>query len=223
MPMQTSTLPAPAPVQVEFAVEPDSTASRPWRWFKFLAITASGYLLVETDSGVVTVNPQAARERITFERLTEGSNSPSRGHSVTQPLLMPEVVQLSPPDAARIRASLQSIAAMGFAVEEFGRDTFKIDAVPQIIGSASPAAILSTVASDLASPGSRRGDKWREELIAKSIAKSFAGMSVALTEEGATKLIDELASCRMPYVCPRGKPIMIFTSTRELNRKFGKD
>jgi len=220
---QTPILPTPAPVQVEFAVEPNSTASRPWRWFKFLAITGSGYLLVETDSGVVTVNPQAARERITFERLTESANSASRGHGVTQPLLMPEVVQLSPPDAARIRASLPSIAAMGFAVEEFGRDTFKIDAVPQIIGTSSPAAILSTVASDLAAPGSRRGDKWRDELIAKSIAKSFAGMSGALTEEGATKLIDELASCRMPYVCPRGKPIMIFTSTRELNRKFGKD
>ena len=222
-PARATALPAPTPVQVEFAVEPDSTASRPWRWFKFLALTESGYLLVETDAGVVTVNPQAARERITFERLTDGADPQSRGHAVTQPLLMPEVVQLSPPDAARIRASLPSIAAMGFAVEEFGRDTFKIDAVPQIIGSSSPAAILSTVASDLAAPGARRGDKWREELIAKSIAKSFAGMSGALNEEGATKLIDELASCRMPYVCPRGKPIMIFTSTRELNRKFGKD
>ena len=39
----------------------------------------------------------------------------------------------------------------------------------------------------------------------------------------ATKLVEELAACRMPYVCPRGKPIMIFTSTRELNRKFGRD
>ena len=48
-------------------------------------------------------------------------------------------------------------------------------------------------------------------------------MSLALTEEGAVKLVEELASCRMPYVCPRGKPVMIFTSTRELNRKFACD
>jgi hypothetical protein len=26
----------------------------------------------------------------------------------------------------------------------------------------------------------------------------------------------------MPYVCPRGKPVMIFMSNRELDRKFGK-
>jgi DNA mismatch repair protein MutL len=43
-----------------------------------------------------------------------------------------------------------------------------------------------------------------------------------MTEEGAVKLVEELCSCRMPYVCPRGKPVMIFTSTRELNRKFDR-
>ena len=112
---------------------------------------------------------------------------------------------------------------MGFQLEEFGRDTFKIDAVPQLIGAISPSSILSTIAGDLAEGGAKRGDRWREELIAKSIAKSFAGSSIALTADGATKLVEELCACRMPYVCPRGKPVMIFTSTRELDRKFDRN
>ena len=112
---------------------------------------------------------------------------------------------------------------MGFKIEEFGRDTFKVDAVPQLLGGLSPADMLATIARDLSEGGARRGERWREELIAKSIARSYAGMSVALDEKGATRLVEELASCRMPYVCPRGKPIMIFTSTRELDRKFAKN
>lgn len=112
---------------------------------------------------------------------------------------------------------------MGFQIEEFGRDTYKIDAVPQSIGSLSPSAILSTIARDLSEGGVRRGDRWREELIAKSIAKSFAGATLALTPEGATKMVEELCACKMPYVCPRGKPVMIFTSTRELDRKFDRN
>ena len=117
------------------------------------------------------------------------------------------------------------IAAMGFAIEEFGQDTFKVDAVPQLIGSLPPSATLSTIARDIAeSSGTRRGGaRWREELVARSIARSFAGMSTALNEAGATRLVEELCTCRMPYVSPRGKPIMIFTSTRELNRKFAKE
>ena len=112
---------------------------------------------------------------------------------------------------------------MGFALEEFGVDTIKIDAVPQLIGSLSPSAIVTTIARDLADGAlARAGTRWREELIAKSIARSFAGMSLALTEESATRLVEELCACRMPYVCPRGKPVMIFTSTRELDRKFAR-
>jgi DNA mismatch repair protein MutL len=111
---------------------------------------------------------------------------------------------------------------MGFMIEEFGNDTFKIDAIPQLTGEMSPAAIIATIARDLSDGGIRRGERWREELIARSIARSFAGSSMKFTENGAIKLIEELCSCKMPYVCPRGKPVMIFTSTRELHRKFNR-
>ena len=216
----------PAPIPMEFAIEPDSTRSKPWQWFKFLAQSASGYLLIETDSGIVTINPHAARERIAYEKLLDSSRSNIQTfeHSnISQTLLIPETVHLSPVDAARIKAALPVISAMGFQLEEFGRDTFKIDSVPQLVGSNSPSAILSTIAADLAEGGVKRGERWREELIAKSIAKSFAGASLSLTEEGATRLVEELCACRMPYVCPRGKPVMIFTSTRELDRKFARN
>jgi len=223
-PAPTPTLtptPAPAPTQVEIELPlaADDTGARPWKWFKFLATTASGYLLVETDAGLVTINPHAARERIAFEQLLARSG---QGDTLSQQLLIPETIHLSPVDAARITAALGDIEPMGFKIEPFGRDTFKIDAVPQLIGSLSPADVISTVARDLSEGGARRGERWREELVAKSIARSFAGMSLALDEAGATKLVEELASCRMPYISPGGKPTMIFTSTRELDRKFAK-
>ena len=216
----TSRPPAPAPVQneIEFAADPDSPRAKPWQWFKFLAQSASGYLLIETDSGIVTINPHAARERIAYERLLSGSQK-----SASQTLLIPETVKMSPVDSARISSSLTVIRDMGFQVEPFGTDTFKIDAVPQILGSLSPSAVLATIARDLAEAGSRRGgERWREELVAKSVAKSFAGASLSLTADGATKLVEELCACRMPYICPRGKLVMIFTSTRELDRKFAR-
>jgi len=211
--------PNPVPVQVEFAVEPDMPSTRPWAWFKYLATTASGYVMVETDSGLVTVNPHAARERIAYESLVGGNRE-----ITSQALLIPETVKLSPPEAARVAAAMPTIERMGFRLEPFGTDTFKIDEVPQVIGDMSPGAILATIARDLGEGGGRRGgERWRDELIAKSIARSFAGRSLALDEKNATALVEELSSCRMPYVCPRGKPIMIFTSTRELNRKFARE
>ena len=211
--------PEPAPFAVEFAIEPDSPRSRPWQWFRYLAQSASGYLLIETDAGIVTINPDAARERIVYERLIDTMEL----SATSQALLIPETVQLGPMDFARVNASIGTLRAMGFQLEEFGRDTFKVEAVPQLTGSIPPATLLATIARDLADGGTRRGGaRWREELVAKSVARAFAGASRTLTAEGATKLVEDLCRCRMPYVCPRGRPVMIFTSTRELDRKFAR-
>ena len=213
--------PTPAPVQVEFAVAPNSTTAKPWQWFKYLAQTESGYLLIETDAGIVTIHPRAARERIAYERLL--GRIPSDA-TAAQPLLIPETCRLAPADFARLKAAKAVLADIGFAIEEFGQDTFKIDAVPQLLGDLPPSAILATIARDLAEGGAAKsGARWREELVAKSIARSYAGAATALTEKGARQLVEELSACRMPYVDPRNKPTMIFTSTRELDRKFVRD
>lgn len=207
--------PIPAPVAIEFALDGDSTETRPWQWFKYLALTDSGFLLLETDAGLVTLNPKAARERIVFEELLNSETAP-----LSQQLLLPETIKLSPPDFARIKSALKEICAMGFQVEEFGENTIKIDAIPQACSDSNPTALLLTIAEDLAEGGIRRGEKWREEIIAKSVAKTFAGASLNLTKDASIKLVEELASCKTPYISPRGKPTMIFTSSRELARKF---
>lgn len=205
--------------------EPPSSASTPrpaglaplWRWFKYLAQTESGFVLLETDAGLVTLDPRAARERIVYEQLID------RRQTVAQPLLIAETVKLPPADSGRIRTFLPELAALGFDIEEFGRDTWKVDAVPDLAAGLPTADMLATLAADIAEAGARRGGaRWRDEIIAKSVARAFAGAARQLTPEGATQLVNELAATRMPYVCPRGKPVMVFTSNRELARKFGR-
>ena len=85
--------------------------------YLYFVVVAQQNLLVETDSGIVTINPHAARERIVYERLLDavGGSSPS------QTLLIPETVQLGPVDFARVRSSIDAIRSMGFQLEEFGR------------------------------------------------------------------------------------------------------
>lgn len=210
--------PPPAPIQMEFAASADSTSTKPWRYFKFLAQSESGYLLIETDAGIVTVNPVAARERIAYERLLSGMES---SNIASQALLIPRTVKFPPVEFSRIKASLETIRTMGFQIEEFGSGTFKIEAVPQLTESLCPVTVLSTIARDLAENSSRRnGSKWRDEIVAKSIARAFAGAPAKFDAASGTKLVEELSCCKMPYVCPRGKPVMIFTSLAELNRKF---
>lgn len=200
---------------------PLASSTGPWKFFKVLANTESGYLLIETDAGIVTLNPQAAQERIAFEKLMAAHN-PESGTSSSQPLLIPETVHFSPLESARLKTFKSILLRQGFEIEEFGPDTWKIDAVPAIISGQNAADVIASIVYDIGEAGVKRGDLWREELIAKSVARSFAGASRKFTMEDASRLVEELGRTRMPYVCPRGKPVMIFTSNRELSRKFDR-
>ena len=188
-----------------------------------LAATESGYLLLETDAGIVTLNPQAAQERIAYEKLMAAFEPDSHAAllaTASQPLLIPETIHLSPLESARLKNFKAILQKQGFEIEEFGTDTWKIDAVPALLAGHNASAVIASVVYDIGEAGLKRGERWREELIARSVARAFAGASRKFTLEDATRLVEELCRTKMPYVCPRGKPVMIFTSNRELARKF---
>ena len=223
-------VPAPAPSAPPAASLPpsgqglplfaDPQERSPWRWCRVLGQVGGRYLLLETDGGTVTVDPRAARERVLYERLMDSAR---RGETLSQRLLLPETVQLAPADAARLRKHLPVVQAMGFGVEEFGNDHFIVEALPDALAAVSCRELLGNIAHDLENAGTRRGvEKWREELVAKAACRAAAGSGEPLTEDAAEKLVRDLAATRMPYTCPRGRPTMIFTSYRELERKFGR-
>ncbi len=192
----------------------------PWRWCRVLGQVANRYLLLETDGGYVTVDPCAARERVLYERLMDTRPA---GKTLSQQLLLPETVQLAAADAARLRKYLKVVQEMGFGVVDFGSDHFLVEALPDALNGISCRELLGNIAHDLENAGARRGsEKWREELVAKAACRAAAGAAEALSNENAEKLVNALAATRMPYTCPRGRPTMIFTSYRELERKFGR-
>ena len=176
--------------------------------------------MLETDSGFVTVDPCAARERVLYERLLAGHQSKQ---TASQQLLLPETVQLAPADAGRLRKYLPVIQELGFGIVDFGSDHFLVEALPDILENVSCRELLANIAHDLENAGTRRGsEKWREELIAKAACRTAVGGPATIAPEEAEQLVAALAATRMPYTCPRGRPTMIFTSYRELERKFGR-
>ena len=192
----------------------------PWKWCRVIGELRGSFILLETDSGCVTVDPCAALERIYYERLLafDAEHPP-----VSQKLLIPESVKLSPVNAEHLRRNLDVLSELGFKIADFGNDYFMVEAMPSILGGGGCREILTNVAGDIAVEGRRRGSaRWKEELIARAVSRTRAGSGFKFSSQAAEKLVAQLAECRMPYTCPQGKPTMIFTSFSELERKFGK-
>lgn len=194
----------------------------PWSWCRMLGQIADGYILIETDGGYAVVDPQAAHERIVFERMLE---SMENAEPVSQPLLIPENVNLAPDDANRIKASLDILRSLGFGIDTFGHGgNFIVDALPQGIDSNDCRKLLADISSGIATSGIKRGaEKWREQTIAAAAARASIPQKADLHPDAMLRLVHDLAMTKTPYTSPRGRPTMLFTSLRELARKFNRE
>ena len=94
----------------------DQTHAGWTRGLRVLGQAGGTYIIAEGADGVYLVDQHAAHERVLYERLRESRV----GRELTQPLLEPAVVELSPREAATIRREVATLAAIGYQAEPFG-------------------------------------------------------------------------------------------------------
>ncbi len=207
---------APAPAEQALFAAPEGA---PWAWCRDLGCLGDRYVLLETDEGFVVLDPRAAHARVLYENLLRRDRAQP---ALSQRLLLPQAVELPPADAQRVRTHLGVFHAMGFGIAALDADAFLVDALPDVLGEVSCRLLLIDVALALEEAGPRRGRQhWREEAIARAAALSAVQGAASLDAASRARLLEDLVRCRMPYTCPRGRPTMVFTSYRELSRRFG--
>ena len=218
-PTQTPSAPPAPAAQADFPQL--ATDNSPWAWCRVLGQIADGYILIETDGGYAVVDPQAAHERVIYERMLAALDA---AEPVSQPLLLPASVSLPPEDAARIRDNIEILRAMGFGLDSFGgKGEFIVDALPEGLEAGDCRALLADISSGIATAGVRRGsEKWREKAVALGAARAAVPRVAELAPEAMLRLVHDLAATKMPYTSPRGRPTMLFTSLGELARKFNR-
>ena len=202
-------------------VSPAAAGRSPWASCRVVGQIGGLYVLLETEDGYVVMDPHAAHERVLFERYMRAV---SDGKVESQGLLVPESVDLLPHDALLVRKNLELLKKMGIGVSEFGGDTFVVDALPRGFAGIGPKDILIDVARHLETVGERGSNtRWREEAIAQAACKAATKAHDRLSLAEVERLVVELASAEMPYTCPHGRPTLIYTSFRELSKKFGRE
>ena len=212
--------PASASEESEGGLIIEIPSGAPWTRFRVVGRLSTGYALLETNDGYTVLDPAAAHERVLYEKLMGLAGD---AHPASQRLLIPQTVELKPLDSRRIENILPILQEMGFGIEPFGKDTFVIDSLPDIIADVSCDAVLLDTATALEEAGNKRGrERWREEIVAKAASRAAVRTCRALSPKELNAIILDLAICSMPYTSPTGRPTMIYTSFRELDRRFGK-
>ena len=198
-----------------------AAAEKPWSWCRVLGQAGGLYVVLESEDGLILMDPHAAHERVLFERFMADL---SRHELKVQGLLSPEALDLPPELAERVRDNLSLLRGMGFGIAEFGGDSFVVDALPSFLGPVSARALVAEVAGHLDRGGRRSGvERAAEEQIAMAACKAAVKAQDKLTVQEIEQLVRDLAASEMPYTCPHGRPTLIYMGFDELRRKFGRE
>jgi DNA mismatch repair protein MutL len=177
------------------------------------------YIVTEGPDGLYLIDQHAAHERILYEKLV---TQRAQAAVARQQLLEPIVVELSPAHAALVEAELEALTEVGFELEPFGGATYRLRAVPEILGQADPVQALVDILAEMAD-GAIPLARETHERIAITVCKraSIKGGQV-LSPEEMRELVRQLEATSAPRTCPHGRPTMIHLSTVQLAREFGR-
>ncbi len=217
--------PFSAPVQPAAQLEFVSEAAEPYGVAPSREVLPLGqinrtFLVAQIGGDLAVVDQHTAHERVLFERLLQRWGS---SELASQPLLIPEPVELTPPEVALLERHGNDLSRLGIEVERFGATTVLLRATPVGLGPLNPRGLIPDLLDDL----SRWEDAATLEARARPLLASMAchaavrsGRLMDLSEIKA--LIEDWLEAGSMTTCPHGRRTVFRLSTDDLEKMFGR-
>ncbi len=178
------------------------------------------WIIAQTADGIVIVDQHAAHERLVYEKLKRQMAD----HGIArQPLLIPEIVTLSPSDAALILAAAPALAEAGLIVEPFGGSAVAITETPAILGPVNGAALLRDVLDELADSGHSTLTRARiDAVLSRMACHGSVRSGRQLRPEEMNALLREIESTPNSGQCNHGRPTFVELKLHDIEKLFGR-
>jgi DNA mismatch repair protein MutL len=180
----------------------------------------ANYIIAQTEDGMVIVDQHAAHERLTYERLKD---SLAASGVASQPLLVPEIVDLDPADAERLLAHAGPLKTLGLEIESFGPAAIAVRATPALLGHPDSGALLRDLADQLAGGDLPTALQDRLDAIASTMACHGSVRSGRrLRPEEMDALLREMEATPRSGTCNHGRPTYVELKLADIERLFGR-
>ncbi|MBC8036692.1 MAG: DNA mismatch repair endonuclease MutL, partial [Rhizobiales bacterium] len=178
------------------------------------------YIVAQTKSGIVLVDQHAAHERLVYERL---KRERAEDGIATQPLLVPQVVELDPSDVERLSGAAELLAQSGLVLEAFGDGAVLLREIPTALGSADIAGIVKDIADELAELGETTAvDERINHVLATMACHNSVRSGRKLKPDEMNALLREMEATPNSGQCNHGRPTFVELKLADIERLFGR-
>ena len=178
------------------------------------------YIIAQTATGMVIVDQHAAHERLVYEKL---KNQMAANGVAAQALLIPEIVELSDEDCARLLEVADELARFGLGIEPFGGGAIAIRETPAILGEVNARAMILDILDELADQGSSNMVQAKVEAILSRVACHGSIRSGRwMRAEEMNALLREMEATPHSGQCNHGRPTYVELKLADIERLFGR-
>ena len=175
------------------------------------------YIISASNSGLMLIDQHRAHIRVLYDKyLRQIANE----EHVTQGLLFPELLTLSPSDAQILEDLMQKVRSLGFDISSIGGGSYTINGVPSGFEGLSPQNIIQNMIDSV-----RNGGKADMSEYTHRITLSLAKMSAIvegqiLSQSEMEQLIGDLLKSTNPNLTPDGKTIIAILKQESISKMF---
>lgn len=175
------------------------------------------YLAVEWGENVYLIDQHAGHERLKYDKLKEEYENKSL---VIQPMLIPFVISLNPEDAQIVEENLEAISSVGFDIEEFGDNTYKISSVPAIVSDIDFNKFFSMFLAEKLGKNKITEAELIKDSLMQMACKSAVKGGDDLTKSEIEILFKDMKNKEIVLLCPHGRPVAIRITKSEIEKWF---
>lgn len=206
-----------APEQMSFFTSKEKVLSPGSRkQFRIIGQIFDTYWIIEYQDALYIIDQHAAHEKVNYERMMKNYREKKINAQMLYPAI---VVNLSAKEAGILEKNLDVFANLGFEIESFGGNSFKINSVPDNLYSIASDRLFTEILDQLTEIGDAAPESIPEKIASMSCKAAVKGNSMLSLKE-ADALIDELLTLENPYNCPHGRPTIVKMTKYDLDRKF---
>jgi DNA mismatch repair protein MutL len=186
---------------------------------RFLAQVRATFLVCEGSDGLYILDQHAAAERVTFERL---KNAFAAQNVVSQALLIPEVISVTPAELAALEEHGESALRLGLEVRAVGASAAAVHAVPLMLGRASPERLIRDFLAEVTRAAKRPFSDAADLVLATMACHGSVRAGDILSSDEACALLRDLDTVDFAGHCPHGRPVVMRLGFDELERRVGR-
>lgn len=175
------------------------------------------YIICEDETGMYLVDQHAAQERINYEYFLDKYQHLNLS---MRDLLVPITLEYPLSEFLIIEERKQLLSQVGINLEVFCNCGYVIKQLPLWMQNIDEQVFIEDMVDQVLKDNKVDVVKLQDHAIATLSCKASLKGNTHLSNEGMQNIIDNLMRCDNPYVCPHGRPTLVYYSSYEIEKLF---